>query len=234
MVLSLFGAFLLLFGIALVKGEGNPLPPLPTADGDLFRGASATTAGQAELERAGYVFEDKSSRTTEGGRTLRTYAVRASGSSFVLRDERYPPGVSIRRELSLAISSVEQGLPREELPKTTSRLVAAAETSIRRDPAALAGFAYLARVSGSEVEPEALRNAVVEYLRQYRQPSTAVQEVCAGCEVKNGFGDEYAGGGDMHTPLRHGWPGWEIAGIRHYLDGESAFTVEVTVSVPRS
>jgi hypothetical protein len=38
----------------------------------------------------------------------------------------------------------------------------------------------------------------------------------------------------MHTPLRHGWPGWEIAGIRHYHDGVSAFTVEITVLLPRS
>jgi hypothetical protein len=151
----------------------------------------------------------------------------------VLRDDGYAPGVSISRELTFDIRvSVRQGNSPADLPGFTPGLVAAAQHAVRYDEAVVSGLGYLATEAGPGIPPAVLQNAVMDYL-QRRQPWTLVQEACAGCGSKDGFGDEYPGGTDRHTALRIGWPGWEIAAIRYYLDGDSALTVRITARLPR-
>ena len=233
-VFFLVGACIVLFGIALL--QARPLPPLPVASTGLLEIVTATATESADLERAGYTLEDTGADLTRAGKRERSYIFQGpSGFSAVLRDDEYPPLVSISRELAFDVRfSAREGSSAADMSEITPRLVAAARKAVRHDAAVAAGLGYLATAAGSGVPPEALQDAVIYYLQKYRQPSTPVREVCAGCGSRDGFGDEYPGGPDMHTPLRHGWPGWEIAGIRHYLDGDSAFTVAVTVRVPRS
>jgi hypothetical protein len=106
--------------------------------------------------------------------------------------------------------------------------------ALSQDPAIVAGLGYLATAAGSGVAPEALQTAVIAYMQRYRQPSTPMREVCAGCGSSDGFGDEYLGGPSMHTPLDVAESGWTIAGTRHYSNGDSVFTVQVTAKMPRS
>lgn len=233
-VFFLVGACVVLFGIALL--EGGPLPPLPMVNAGPTEAVTATATESMDLERAGYTLKDTGADPSKSGRGERSYVFQGpSGFSAVLRDDQYPPVVSISRALAfdLRFSAPEGGSP-AGMPEITPKLVAAAQKAVRHDAAVVAGLGYLATAAGPGVSREALQAAVTDYLRNYRQPSTPIQEACAGCGSRDGFGDEYPGGPDMHTALRHGWSGWEIAGIRHYRDGDSAFTVEVTVRVPRS
>jgi hypothetical protein len=239
LVFALVGASVLLIGVALLRG-GELLPTLPVARAVYSATVPPSTAEDSDLGRAGYVLEKtemRPSRPLESGRTQRTYVFQgASGSSVVLRDDEYPSSISIPRELALEMRfSVKGGKSQEDVAEITPGLVAAAEKAVREDPAIAAGLEYLVKAGGSTIRTEALRNAVIDYLQQqYRQPSTSLREACAGCAAKDGYGDAYSGGSDLHTPLRRGWPGWEIAGIRHYLDGESTFTVALTTRVTRT
>jgi hypothetical protein len=232
-VFFLLAACIILFSVALL--EGGPLPPLPVVIKGPLEAVTARATESADLERAGYTLEDKGANLMAGRRERSFVFQGPSGFSAVLRDDEYPPLVSISRELAFDVRfSAREGRSPSDMPGITPGLVAAARKAVRHDAAVVAGIGYLATAAGPGVHPEALQAAVVDYLQRYRQPSTPVHEVCAGCGSQDGFGDEYPGGPDMYTPLRHGWSGWEIAGIRHYLDGDSAFTVAVTVRVPRS
>lgn len=233
-VFSLVGACIVLFGIALL--EGGPLPPIPMVNTGPLEAVTAKATEHSDLELAGYTLKDTGADPMKAGRRERSYVFEgASGLSAAVRDAEYPPLVSISRELALDVRlSVREGRSPADVPEITPRLVAAVQKAVRHDAAVVAGLGYLATAAGPAVSPEALQAAVIDYLQRYRQPSASIRELCAGCGSRDGFGDEYPGGPDMHTPLRHGWSGWEIAGIRHYLDGDSAFTVEVTVRVPRS
>ncbi len=209
--------------------------PLPIAGTASLDSLTAKSTELSDLERAGFTFHDTGADASKSGKRERSYVFEGpSGFSAVLRDDDYPPGVSISRELAFDIRvSVRKGTSPADMPRVTPGLVAAAQQAVRSDQAVVAGLGYLATEAGPSISPSALQNAVGEYLERYRQPSTPVQEVCAGCGSRDGFGDEYPGGPDRHTPLRNGWPGWEIAAIRHYLDGDSALTVVITARLPR-
>jgi hypothetical protein len=235
LVLFLLGGCILLFGIAAVL-QGTTLPPLPIVRTGSLETLTAKATEYSDLERAGYSFEDSGADPNKSGRRERSYSFQgSSGLSAVFRDVDYPTLVSISRELAFNIRlSVREGSSPTDIPEITPRLVAEAQKAVRYDAAVVAGLGYLATVGGPGVPPEALQAAVIDYLQRYRQPTTAVHEVCAGCGSREGFGDEYPGGPNMHTPLRYRWSGWEIAAIRHYLDGDGALTVQVTARLERS
>jgi hypothetical protein len=235
LVIALVAASLLLIGVSLLRG--GELPTLPVARAVYSATVPPSVAEDSDLGRAGYVLEKAlSTHSTGSGRSQRVYVFQAApGSSVVLRDDEYPSSVAIPRELALEMRfSIKRGNSQEDISEVTPGLVAAAEKAVREDPAIAAGLEYLVKAGGSEVRTEALRMALIDYLKHYRQPSTSLREACAGCGAKDGYGDAYSGGPDLHTPLRQGWPGWEIAGIRHYLDGDSAFIVALTKTVTKS
>ncbi len=102
-------------------------------------------------------------------------------------------------------------------------------------PAIVAGLGYLATAAASSVTPEALQTAVIDYVRQYRQPYNPPREACTGCGSQSGFSDDYYSAEPrIHVPLKVREAGWTIAGIRHYLNGQSVFKLEVTAKIPRS
>jgi hypothetical protein len=230
LLLFLLAGLIILSGIALA--QSTALRPLPIAATGLPQILTAARTDQADLQQAGYVLSD----LVTGDRRERSYTFRGpSGSSAILVDSEYAPLVSIGRELVFDITfSVKEGRSPTDMPAVTPRLVDEARNAVREAPAVVAGLGYLATAARSGVGPEALQAAVIDYVRRYRQPSTPMQEVCAGCGSQDGFGDQYDGGPDMHTPLDVGESGWKIAGTRHYLNGDSAFTVNVTAQIPRS
>jgi hypothetical protein len=230
LLLFLLAGLILLSGVAF--SQGTTLEPLPIVTGALPQTVTAERNDQADLQQAGYTLQD--SRT--GDRRERSYAFRdASGSTALLVDSEYAALVSIGRELVFDITFwVKEGRSPTDVREITPKLVAAARRAVGQNPAVVAGLGYLATAAGSGIAPDALQNAVLDYVQRYRQPSTPIQEVCAGCGSQDGFGDEYDGGPDMHTALHVEASGWKIAGTRHYLNGDSAFTVTVTGQIPRS
>ena len=234
LVLSLFVGCLFFIGLSIAREAGAAHPPLPLGARTVVSAAVATAAVPDELLRAGYV-DQSGAAPREGGRSRRSFVFRdASGLSAMLRDDEYPESASISRQLALEVRcAVPSGDDSGELARVTPSLVAAAERAVRTDPAVAAGLAHLAGLAGRRVTSDALRAEVLAYLKGYRQPSGPLREVCAGCSPGSGLADEYPGGPDLHAPLRQGWPGWEIAGIRRHAAGESSFSVEVTVRTAR-
>ena len=233
-ILSLSVACLGLFGAAFV--QGSSLPPLPVLRTVSLEALTAKATELSDLERAGFTFHDTGADAGKSGKRELSYVFEGpSGFSAVLRDDGYAPDVLMNRELTFDIRvSVRQGNSPADMPGFTPGLVAAAQHAVRYDQAVVAGLGYLATEAGPGVSPAVLQNAVMDYLQRYRQPWTPVQEACAGCGSKDGFGDEYPGGPDRHTVLiRSGGSAWEVAAIRHYLDGDSALTVRITARLPR-
>jgi len=232
LIISLVVACLVLFGIALLKGSS--LPPLPVVRTVPIEVLTAKATELSDLERAGFTSHDTGA--DKSGRRELSYVFEGpSGFSAVLRDDGYAPGVLISRELTFDIRvSVRQGDSPADMPGFTPGLVAAAQDAVRYDEAAVAGLGYLATEAGPGISPALLQNSVIDYLQRYRQPGTPIQEACAGCGSKDGFGDEYPGGPDRHTVLlRSGWSAWEIAAIRRYLDGDSSLTVQISARLPK-
>ena len=232
-LLFIAAGLVILTGIAL--SESTALRPLPLGAG-LPQTLTATSTDQAALQRAGYSLVDKNTAMPTADRRERWYAFQgALGSSALLVDNEYPRLVTIRRELVFDINfTVQEGQSPTDMPGIAPRLVESMRNAIRQDPAIVAGLGYLATAAGTGVAPEALQTAVIGYMQRYRQPSTPMREVCAGCGSSDGFSDAYIGGPDMHTPLDVAVSGWTIAGTRHYLNGDSVFTVQVTAKTPRS
>ena len=224
---------ILLAGIVL--SESTILRPLPLGAG-LPQTVTATSTDQAALQRAGYSLVDKNIGTPTADRRERWYAFQGVlGSSARLVDNEYPPLVTIRRELVFDINfTLREGHFPTDMPGIAPRLVESMRHALSQDPAIVAGLGYLATAAGSGVAPEALQTAVIAYMQRYQQPSTPMREVCAGCGSSDGFGDEYMGGPNVHTPLDVAQSGWTIAGTRHYSNGDSVFTVQVTAKMPRS
>lgn len=233
-VLFLIGSCIVLFGISLL--QGSTLPPLPIVRTGSLEALTAKATAYADLERVGYSMQDTGADPKKSGKRERSYAFEgSSGFSAVLRDVGYPPPVSISRELAFDIRfTVRDGGSASGIAGITPKLIVGAQNAVRYDEAVVAGLGYLATEAGSGVSPEALQAAVIEYLQRYRQPATPVQEACAGCGLRDGFGDEYPGGPGTRTSLRNRWSGWEIAAVRHSLDGDSTLTVRVTARIPRS
>lgn len=211
------------------------LRPLPTGTG-LPQTITAKSTDQAALQRAGYSLVDKNIGMPTADRRERWYAFQgALGSSALLVDNEYPGLVTIRREIVFDINfTAQEGQSPTDMPGIAPRLVASMRRALTQDPAIVAGLGYLATAAGPGVSPQALQTAVIAYMQRYQQPSTAMREVCAGCGSNDGFGDEYMGGPNMHTPLDVAASGWTIAGTRHYSNGDSVFTVQVTAKMPRS
>jgi hypothetical protein len=233
-LLFLIAGSIRLPGIAL--SDGNTLRPLPIATAGLQPTITAVVTDQADLQRAGYILEDKGGDSMSAERRERSYSFRShSGPSAVLVDNEYPSFVSIRRELVFDITlAIREGQSPTDMPGIAPKLIAAMQKTVNQDPAVVAGLGYLATAAGSGVTPEALQTAVVDYVQRYQQPSTPIQEVCSGCGSRDGFGDVYFGGPDMYSQLNVGSSDWKIAGIRHYVGGDSTFRVEVTATIPRS
>lgn len=100
--------------------------------------------------------------------------------------------------------------------------------------AIVAGLGYLATAAASSVTPEALQATVIDYVQKYRQPNHSPREACLGCGSQSGFSDGYSAEPGTYVPLKVRETGWTIAGIRHYLNGESVFKLEVVAKIPRS
>jgi hypothetical protein len=233
-LLCLAAGLILLSGVAL--SESKTLRPLPLGATGLPQTVMAKSTDQADLQRAGYTLDDKNADLQAKDRRERSYSFQGSlGSSALLVDNEYPSLAPIRRELVFDIRfTAKEGESSADMPGIAPRLIASMRKAVRQDPAIVAGLGYLATAAGSGVAPEALQTAVIDYMRQYRQPALPIQQVCGGCSSTDGFGDEYSGGPDMHTHLDVAEPGWTIAGTRHYANGDSVFTVQVTAKIPRS
>ncbi len=233
LLLFLVVGFILLSSIAFSQSE--TLRALPIAAAGLPQAVTAMPTDQADLQRAGYILESRGGELRAVDRWERSYTFRGSaGPSAVLVDNEYPAVVSLRRELVFDITfSLKEGRSPTDIYGIVPRLVAAMRRAVREDPAVVAGLGYLATAAGTDIGPEALQTAVIDYLQRYEQPPTPIQEVCASCGSWPGFGDEYIGSADMHSPLNVGDSIWKIAGIRHYLDGTSTFRVQVTAKIPR-
>jgi len=232
-LLPLTGGLILFSGLALSESK---LQPLPVVAGGLRQTVMAQATDQAGLQRAGYTFEDKYADMPTKDRRERLYAFHgALGSSALLVDNEYPPLVPIRREIVFdVVFQVQEGRSPTDMRWIAPRLIAAMRRAVSEDQAIVAGLGYLATASGTGVAPEALQVAVIDYMRRYEQPSAMIREVCAGCASVEGFSDDYMGGPDVHTRLNVSESGWTIAGTRHYLDGDSRFTVRVAAKIPRS
>ncbi|HTO76379.1 MAG TPA: hypothetical protein VMQ61_09915 [Thermoanaerobaculia bacterium] len=234
LIISLGAACFALFGSALV--QGSTLPPLPIVRTVSLEALTAKPTELSDLERAGFTFHDTGADAGKAGKRELSYVFEGpSGFSAVLRDDGYAPDVLISRELTFDIRvAVRQGNSPADMPGFTPGLVAAAQHAARYDEAVVAGLGYLATEAGPGISPAVLQDAVIDYLQRYRQPWTPIQEACAGCGSRNGFGDEYPGGPDRRTVLlRSGSSAWEIAAIRHYLDGDSSLTVQITARLPK-
>jgi hypothetical protein len=233
-LLFLLAGFILLAGFAFSQDAG--LRPLPVATASLPQTVAARRTDQLDLQRAGYILEDRGGDSKTADRMERSYTFRgSSGFSATLLDNEYPARVSPNHNLVFDMTfSVKEGRSPRDMAALTPKLVATAQSAMSQNPAVVAGLSYLAGAAESGVTLKALQTAVSDYLRRYRQPSTPIHEVCANCGSRDGFGDEYGGGPEMHRPLDVQGTGWTIAGIRHYLNRESLFTVEVTAKIPRS
>ncbi len=233
-LLFLLAGFILLVGFAVSQDAG--LRTLPVATASLPQSVTADRTDQLDLQRAGYILGEKGGDSKTADRMERSYTFQGSpGFSATLLDTEYPAHVSPNRDLVFAMTfSVKEGRSPRAMAGLTPKLVATAQNAMSQNPAVEAGLSYLARAAESRVTLEALQTAVSDYLRQYRQPSTPIHEVCSGCGSQDGFGDEYHGGPEMHRPLDVQGTGWTIAGIRHYLNGEGLFTLEVTAKIPRN
>jgi hypothetical protein len=233
-LLFLTAGLILLTGIALSQSE--KLRPLHIATGGLQQTITANSTDQADLQRVGYILEDRGGVFRAGDRRERSYTFRGpSGSSAVLLDNENPRLVAIRRELVFDITfAVKEGRSPADMLAVAPKLIAAMRKALSQDPAVVAGLGYLATAAGSGVTPEALQTAVIDYMQRYQQPSTPIQAACTSCGSRDGFGDEYNGGPGMYATLNVGGSDWKIAGIRHYLDGDSTFRVQVTANIPRS
>ncbi len=232
--LFLIAGWMLLSGIAFSQGQA--LRPLPVVTRGLPQTVTAVATDQADLQRAGYILVELGGSPRPADRRERSYTFHgASGSSAVLVDNEYPPLKAIRRELVFDITfAVTDGRSPGKMAGIAPKLLAEMRRAVSQDPALVAGLGYLATAAASGVTPEVLQSAVIDYLRRYQQPSTPMHEGCAGCGPQDGFGDEYVGGPDMHAALDVGSPDWKIAGVRHSLDGDTTFRVEVSASIPRS
>ena len=232
LVLGLLFVCLVFVGLSIVRG--GPLPPVPLSERALPSFVQAPGSVPDVLTRAGYL-PVPTAEAREGGRRRSSFAFQdATGLSATFRDDEYPAAVSIGRQLAFEVRcSTREGASPRDLRRLTPGLVAAVGEAVRFDPAVAAGFAHLTALAGSSVSSDALRDAVSGYLLQYRQPSGTVREACAGCGERGDFADEYAGGPDVHEPLHRGWPGWEIAGVRRYDEGNSSFSIALSVQVPR-
>lgn len=233
--LSLFlvVGFIPLSGVAFSQSE--TLRALPITAAGVPQAVTAMPADQAALERAGYTLESRGGELRAVDRWERTYTFRHSaGHSAVLVDNEYPSVTSLRRELTFEITfSVKEGRSAADVSEIVPALVAAMQKAVREDPAVVAGLGYMATAAGTDIGPEELQAAVVGYLQRYEQPSKPLEKVCPGCGPWLGFEDEYTGSADTDGSLNRGRPIWKIAGLRHYLDGTSAFRVQVTAKIPR-
>jgi len=214
----------------------SKLRPLPIVAGGIRQTVTAQATDQAGLQRAGYAFEDKYAAMPTSNRRERLYAFQgAPGSSALLVDNEYPHYANNQREIVFDIVlQVQEGNSPSDMRAITPRLVAAMQRAVSEDPAIVAGLGYLATASGIGVAPETLQAAVINYVRQYQQPSAMIREVCAGCAAAKGFGDDYMDGPELHTRLNVAESGYTIAGTRHYLDGVSTFTLQVAAMIPRT
>jgi hypothetical protein len=247
-LLFLIAGLFVLTGIAF--SQSKPLQPLPLARSVLSHTVPAVPTSQADLERAGYTLVERSAESRPADGRQRSYAFGGqSGSSAVLVDSQYPPlgpsavlvddeypqFVCIGREVVFDITvMVKEGKSASDMPGIAPKLIAEMKKAVSEDPAIVAGLGYLATAAAPGVAPELLQTAVIHYLWRYQQPSTPLHEECAGCGWQDGFGDAYISGPDMLVPLNGAGPEWKIAGIRHYLDGDSTFRVQVTARIPRS
>lgn len=222
-----------LSGIAFSQSE--TLRALPVAAAALPQAVTAAVADQADLQRAGYVLESRGGELRAVDRWERSYTFEDSaGHSAVLVDNEYPAVPSLRRELTFEITfSVKEGGSPTDMQGIVPELIAAMRRAVREDPAVVAGLGYMATAAGTDIGPEALQTAVVDYLQRYELPLEPLQKVCASCGSWQGFEDQYVGRPDTDASLNHGSAIWKIAGIRHYLAGTSAFRVQVTAKVPR-
>jgi hypothetical protein len=235
-VLFLLALSILPAGVAV--SDEAILRPLPISTARLpAETITATETDQEGLQRAGYILKDRDREAGIADRRERSYSFEGpSGSSATLVDKEYPAYVLGKRELVFdVVFSVKDGGSATEIAAITPRLVAAAQRAMSENPAIVAGLGYLATAAASAVTPEALQTAVIDYLRQYRQPSNPPREACTGCGSQSGFTDDYYSAEPrIYVPLNVRKAGWTIAGIRHYLNGESMFRLEVIAKIPRS
>ncbi len=196
----------------------------------------AAATDQEDLQRAGYILVELVSGTRPADRRERSYTFHgASGSSAVLVDTEYPTPADNRRELvfNITFEANDGRTPGKtgQMDGISPKLVAAMRRAVSQDPALIAGLGYLATAGDPGMSPDALQSAVIDYLQRYQQPLTAMLEDCAGCGTQDGVGDEYIGGPDMSSPLNAGGPGWRIAGLRHFQNGNSTFRLEITATI---
>jgi len=223
--------------VGFLLSQEAGLRPLPIATtGLVFQTITATGTDQADLQRAGYILKDRDSERKAANGRERSYTFEGpSGSSAMLVDNEYPDYFLSKRKLVFDVTfSAKEGNSIADLGAATPQLVAEAQKALSENRAIVAGLSYLATASGSVVTPEALQAAVIDYVQQYRQPSTLPREACAGCGSQFGFGDEYYGGPETSTPLNVRETGWTIAGTRRYLNGDSIFKLQVIAKIPRS
>jgi len=230
--------FLLTAGLVLFASfalSESRLRPLPVVSGGIPQTITAQATDQAGLQRAGYVFEDKYAAMPTSNRRERLYVYQgALGSSALLVDNEYPHYANNSREIVFDIVlKLQEGKSPADMRAIAPRLIAAMRRAVSEDPAIVAGLGYLATASGTGVAPETLQAAVIDYVRRYQQPAAMIHEVCTGCAVAGGFSDEYVGGPDLQKRLNVAESGWTISGTRHYFDGDSRFTVQVSAKVPR-
>ena len=231
--------FLLFAGLVLFATfalSESKLRPLPIVAGGIRQTVTAQATDQAGLQRAGYAFEDKYAAMPTSNRRERLYTFHGPlGSSALLVDNEYPHYANNQREIVFDIAfQVPEGTSPADMRAIAPRLVAAMQRAVSEDPAIVAGLGYLATASGMGVAPETLQAAVIDYMRQYQQPSAMIREVCSGCARAEGFSDDYMGGPELRTRLNVAESGYTIAGTRHYLDGVSTFTLQVAAMIPRS
>jgi hypothetical protein len=156
-----------------------------------------------------------------------------SGLSATLTDSSFRERVGQTRTGVRGLSGGSGRGSANDLAAITPGLVSAAE-AMSQSAADVAGLGYLATASASSVTPDALQATVIDYLRVYRQPNHSPREACLGCGSLTGFSDDYSPDPGTYVPLKVREPGWTIAGIRHSLEGESVFRLEVVAKIPRS
>ena len=232
----LFSACLFLFAGYALSQEAT-LRPLPRATAALDRLgeiASNASTSPADLRREGYRLEETSGVSSPGTGRERSYTLEARSHRARLVDSEYPAYALGKRRLLFELTGfLKEGQSPADIAAIVPRLIVALQTAVDDDPAVAAGLTYLTANSGSELPPGTVRTAVIEYLAAYRQPSAPLERRCPGAVPGCGFGDEYYGGPILVAPLKIDGAGWTIAGIRHYVDGYSGFTLQVAANVPR-